>query len=169
MQESNDAAQNQLPPTKSSEPKPSVPIPMYDPQKLLYTTQFRINKEAGPAIGADHPRAEGGIILIGNYDQTIRANGIRYVVVGQEYVNVIDLLRQRYSQVEIIPWHEAPKKLTTVHNEKTGESIQAAELNDENHPQYQDKRFYPGQIQSANSLEEVVQIPKKAQGNVDIW
>jgi len=142
-----------------------------DPNRLLYTTEFRINEEAGSAMGADYPKAEGGIVLLGQHGQLIKDGGIKYVVVGEEFVNTIGLLRQRYQQVEIIPWHDAPKRLTAIHNDRTGENISAIELNAQNHPRYVDTRIDLRAFQNAQSLGDIVEIPpaNETPANIEPW
>lgn len=132
-----------------------------DPKKTFYTTEFTINREAGPAIGADHPFCEGGIILIGDFGQLIRKKeDIKIVVVGEEFVNVIDLMRERYNNVEIIPWHDAPTKLIRIYNERTGRNLPIVDLTQENRPYYRNK---PSKIPiHVDNTASIIPVPQSS-------
>ncbi len=49
---------------------------------------------------------------------------------------MIDLLRARYPQVTVVPWHDAPKVLTEEYNGHTGAQKEADVVTEENWPTY---------------------------------
>ncbi len=104
----------------------------FQKDRTLYTASFLDNPDAGAAIGADHPFTEQGIVLVSAPNKQV-AEGVRYIVVGEEYSRVIDLMRARYPQATIVPWHDAPRVLTEAYNQATGHH-RSYESIDPNHP-----------------------------------
>ncbi len=137
----------------------------FDKERFVYTTRFMRQSEAGAAIGADHPFTEGGIIFTSKCNQKL-AEGIAYVILGEEYSTVIDILRKKYQNVSIVPWNEAVKVVTEAYNVATGEHIGPAEITDENKPTYSKQVIHMAENKNP------VDIPapsEQSSGEVDIW
>lgn len=84
--------------------------------KTFWTMPFSDVGGAG-GFGADMPKTAGGIIVVGDYDKYFPIEGpanIRYVVLGEEYMRVLNVIENRYTAqgIQVIPWHDAPKILT---------------------------------------------------------
>ena len=62
--------------------------------------------------GAESPFTSRGFIVVAERGKKLKSDGIKYVIVGAEYLRVLDILRKRYPQVTFIPWHGAPKFFT---------------------------------------------------------
>lgn len=135
--------------------------------RLLYTTEFRNAEEMGAAIGADRPQVEGGILVVSECRKPLAESGIRYVVLGEEYNRVVDLMRQKYPGIQITPWNEAPAVLTRAYNETTGEQRPIPELTSANQPSYKpqaESRFknqgretpVPGASETTSGVEKDV-------------
>lgn len=122
------------------------------PDRTFYTMNFAHQPEAGPALGADRPKTEGGFIVIGDYNKQPAVSGIKFVVVGEENNRVLDILKHRYPAYTFIPWNEAPKFLTDLANKVEGKNIVCENLTDENRPYY---HVAP----SSHNLIERVTIP----------
>ncbi len=130
----------------------------FNKDQLLYTTQFIRNKEVGAAIGADHPFTEGGIILISDVDKKL-VEGVRVIIVGEEYCRAINILKNKYPNYVIVPWHDAPKVLTELYNGKTGEHRVYEKISKDNRPTYAPDNDYlthkgPVEIPQAQSGSE---------------
>jgi hypothetical protein len=108
----------------------------FDDTRILYTTAFNDQPEAGAAIGADHPFTQGGIILVAGYKEDMKKEGVRYVVLGEEFNRVLNLLQGKYSDVKFLSWDEAPQFLTEEYNRQSGEHIPIQTVTDENQPGY---------------------------------
>ena len=139
----------------------------FSSDRTLYTTAFLDQPEAGAAIGADHPFTEGGVVLVSGPGQRLR-DGVKFVVLGEEYSGVIDILRKRYPGATIVPWHDAPRILTESYNESTGEHRAYAEVTADNAPAYEPP-LRPGD--RARLSQSPVEIPGAPKGDseVDIW
>ena len=139
----------------------------FSSDRTLYTTAFLDQPEAGAAIGADHPFTEGGVVLVSGPGQRLRG-GVKFVVLGEEYSGVIDILRNRYPGATIVPWHDAPRILTQSYNESTGEHRAYAEVTTDNAPAYEPP-LRPGD--RARLSQSPVEIPGAPKGDfeVDIW
>ncbi len=140
--------------------------------RTFYTTEFRINKEAGGAIGADHPFTNRGIIVLGESGKKVDENGIHYVVLGEEYNTVVNLLRKKYPHIEFIPWHEAPKRLAELASKETGGSYKSTMLTEENRPHYPDTRNIGGQVTEEKfSLEQrnEASTPQNLGSGDNVW
>lgn len=105
-------------------------------EQHFYTMPFSIQIEGTEAFGAEKPVTVGGIISLSEYDTHPTQPNIAYIIVGEEYNRVIDLLRKRYPKVTIIPWHDAPRLLTEIVNKQTGGEIPYVTLTKENEPGY---------------------------------
>lgn len=134
----------------------------FDENKTLYTTGFSRQTEAGPAIGADHPFTEGGIVLVSEQGRKL-LEGIKYVVVGEEYSRVIDIMRERYPEVVIVPWHDAPRVLTLAYNEANKRNIPCEDFNAKNRP------IYSAIISQQKNTKEEFDIPQPSSKNEDVW
>lgn len=106
-----------------------------DPNKTLYSMPFNRANEALEAFGADHPKTEGGIIVISGPDQKLVGDGIRMVGLGEEYMGVVDLLQGKYPKVSFIPWHEIPETLSNL----VGQKVPVSEA--DKHFSYPEKRL----------------------------
>ena len=110
--------------------------------RLFYSMNFVYEPEASEGFGADRPFTAGGFIVVAERNKKLQNDGIKYVVVGEEYVRVLDLLKRRYPQVIFIPWHEAPKVLTNEVNKAKSREIVLELSAGENMPTYHiPKRF----------------------------
>ena len=99
-------------------------------------------------------------------DKRLQENGIKYVVVGEEYNRAIDLLREKYPKVQIVPWHEAPRILTNEYNEAVGGSVVPIQITLENKPTY--KRTEGIKTSSTRAREGVPTTTESPEEN-DIW
>lgn len=102
----------------------------------FYSMGFIYEPEASAGFGADRPFTIGGFIVIAERDKKLQSSGIKYVVVGEEYVRVLDILKKRYPQVIFIPWHEAPKVLTNEVSKAENREIALELPTEENRPCY---------------------------------
>lgn len=111
--------------------------------RTLFTMPFMRGAEGMEAFGAEIPKRERGIYLISDYDKKIteESGGIRYVGVGEEYVNAIDEMKRQWAGVEIVPWHDLPNVLTENYNLHTGENRPYQTLDEDNKPFYARKKF----------------------------
>ncbi len=80
-----------------------------DTSRHLYSTELRYNPEISGAIGADMPFTEGGVFIVSDLDAQLDNQGIKYVVLGEQYVKCLDAMQSRYPNVKIVPWHNAPE------------------------------------------------------------
>ena len=108
----------------------------FDTSRRLYTTAFNEQLEAGPAIGADRPFTSGGIVLVAGYKEDMLKDGIKYVVLGEEYNRVASLLQSKYPSVTFVPWDKAAEVLTEEYNRQTGSQIESPVPTEENQPAY---------------------------------
>lgn len=123
-----------------------------NPTRLLYTMPFiRETTESG-ALGADHPKTEGGIIIISDVNRKLSPNGITFVGLGEEYMRVVDMLRKKYPDVSFIPWHQIPKTLTNAVATKTDTATSVPETSNENRPYYPAKIIGPQRTQTVQSI-----------------
>lgn len=139
-----------------------------DKDRTLYSTGFTRSNEAAGAIGASYPKAEGGIIIVGDFDGRLTETGVKHVIVGEEYMKVVDLLRKKYPAVQIVPWHDAPKVLTEEYNAKTGENHPYTELHNDNRPYYQPKMIWPRPPQIPPE-EKLAQWAEPSKDVGDVW
>lgn len=104
--------------------------------RTFYSMSFINAGRYGGAFGADRPFTSGGIIVVSDFGQLLIDAGIKYVILGEEYNRLIDFLRKKYPQVEIVPWHDAPRVLAMAAMKATGQNYQIPELTEENWPVY---------------------------------
>ena len=124
-------------------------------------------------LGAAHPFTEGGLIVVSDVDTMINETGIKYVVVGEEYMNGMDILTSKYPDYTFVPWNEAPNTLANIVNEKDGSDIQ---LTDSSEEIFYERRYELGgsaKIPSpAMPTVELVEIVESASGesdDPDVW
>lgn len=133
----------------------------------FYSMGFHVQKEAAGAFGADHPFTTGGLIVVSEQGKDFTTGQIKYVIVGEEYRRVVDLLRKKYPKVKIVPWHDAPSVLTAEYNKYTGEARELPLLKSKNAP------FY-AKIDnlSRSSYDESIVTPEIDGANsndIDVW
>ena len=92
------------------------------PGKILYSMPFIEAGEVSEGFGADRPNTEGGIIIISRIDELFPTEGelnIEYIALGEEYMNVVDILSKEVEDkaIKIIPWHDVPNTLIGAVNE----------------------------------------------------
>lgn len=108
-----------------------------DPSRTLYSMGFHSQADAAGAFGAERPVTTGGLIVLSAVDQLLPDSGVKYVVLGEEYNNVTNLMRKKYPGVEFISWHEAPRRLAEIAAAATGQDFGAlVVLTKENKPVY---------------------------------
>ncbi len=91
--------------------------------RMFYTMPFRDVGLAAEGFGAQWPFTDGGFILLSGPGEKIEKDGVKFVVVGEAYMRVMDILKKRYPEVTFIPWNEAPKMLTDMVNEADSKEI----------------------------------------------
>ncbi len=135
--------------------------------RTLFTMPFIRGEEGMEAFGAELPKRERGIYLISDYGKKIteKDGGIKYVGVGEEYVNAIDEMKRQWPGVEIVPWHDLPKVLTESYNLHTGENKSYQALNEENKPRYTPKKFRA----SVSNDDKPVLIPGASSEGNEVW
>lgn len=126
-----------------------------DKSRGLWSMNFLDVGVAANAFGADHPFTKGGCILVADCGKKLLEDGIRYVVVGEEYNRVLPILRKRYPGFEIITWNVAPAIFAQRAMEITGKDFPVVELTKENAPQYADGHFV-SKKRDTSAKDEVV-------------
>ena len=91
-------------------------------ERTFYTTSLRNNPAAGGALGADMPFTEGGLVVVGDIDKHLIDGGIKYVIVGEQYLRAFDVMKERYPDYAFIPWHDASEYFCAVVNGIEGTS-----------------------------------------------
>ena len=134
----------------------------------FYSMSFLHSPEAGAALGADRPFTSGGLIVVAERGKKLQNDGIRYVVVGEEYVGTLDILKKRYPEVAFIPWHDVLSVFAKQVNEAEGKSIAVEEFNDDNKPHY----HIPKRLGNSGATPIIIQrstYDEKEIGDDDIW
>ena len=131
-----------------------------DADSKLYSMSFTLAGEALEGLGADMPKTERGIIALSGYAQKLISDGIKYVVVGEEYNKVIDLLRAKYPNVTIVPWHDAPAVLSEEATRISGDSFSPPPLDATSRPYYPSKE---------NITPQRMEPIKAADDGADVW
>ncbi len=153
------------------------------PDRLFYTMNFvhHEDEEVATMMGAARPKTKGGFILVSNYGEKLASAGIKFVVVGEEYNRVINILKKRYPQVEIVPWHEAPKIFVEQASRVTGEVVKPPEFNEQTRAYYhvvEDDTLPVGREDSpteplTSSEKEWINLPdipdKSKNNGPDVW
>jgi hypothetical protein len=143
-----------------------------DPNKpALYTAPFVDNSEKSAGF-ADHPFTGGGLIVMSKTPEGGRPaiedkSDITSVVVGEEYMQALDLMRNRYPGVTFVPWNEAPEFLTRQANEAGITNVPLEDLQT-NEPIYYEERaesFLPGPATLAGSVAVAEHIEPAAPVN----
>lgn len=137
------------------------------PDRTLFTMPFIRGEKGMEAFGAEIPKRERGIYLISDYGKKIteKDGGIKYVGVGEEYVNAIDEMRRQWPGVEIVPWHDLPQVLTENYNLHTGENKPYQKPDEENKPRYAPKRFGT----TVRDENKSVLIPGASSEGGEVW
>lgn len=92
-----------------------------DTDRTFYTTELRYNPEAGAAIGADSPFTEGGLVVVGDLGaRQVGDSGIKYVIVGEQYLRCFDVMQSKYPDVKFVTWHDAPQFFCDLVNASEG-------------------------------------------------
>lgn len=107
-----------------------------DRDRDFYSMGFLDVGEAAGAFGAEYPFTQGGFIVAAEFGKKLLKEGVKYVVVGEEYTEVLDILRKRYPKTVFVPWNEAPKVFTEESNAKRGVTEPFEVLTKENQPTY---------------------------------
>ncbi len=94
-------------------------------------------------LGASRPITKGGFIVVSKYEKKLHNSPIKYLIVGEEYNRVIDIIRRRYPGVVVVTWDNAPEILCEVASKVTGAKVSGVVLNEENRPYYHIAPKYP--------------------------
>jgi len=133
--------------------------------RTFYSMGFHGHIGGSEALGADHPFTEGGIIIVSEFEKHFTEGKIKYVILGEEYRRVVDLMRRKYPGVEIVIWHDAPATLVREYNHNTGANLAIPNLNKDNAPHYVNTNF----VDSAGG-EVFVPVPSMADdSNNEPW
>jgi hypothetical protein len=133
----------------------------------LYSMPFAVEEEFGGAFGALHPFTQGGIVVVSEYGRRLLKDGIKYVILGEEYNRVLGLLQSKYPDVKFVPWNLAPKVLTEETNRITGQKRDFVEVNENNRPVYPDPKrgLLPDDTESTPD-NTMVDLPGHSPGSV---
>jgi hypothetical protein len=88
-----------------------------DPSRPFYSMSFVHEPEVSNLFGADHPLTSGGFIILAPRGQMLTEAGPSTVVLGEEYVTVMDLLQQKYPNLHFLSWDQAPEALVQLSNQ----------------------------------------------------
>ena len=140
--------------------------------RTFYTTELAYNPEAGGAVGADMPFVEGGFVTVFGKDDQSQSR-IEYVIVGENFLEGLDLLRHRYADVTFVPWHDVPQFFTDIVNQADGTAYQIKPIA---HPETYNPVVESNELPSAGNvgqatthISQVQVIPVPGDGHPDIW
>ncbi|HTE57443.1 MAG TPA: hypothetical protein VK694_01775 [Verrucomicrobiae bacterium] len=139
-----------------------------DPDKpMLYSMGFIDDPENGSAVGADRPLTSGGFIVVAEKDKKLAADGISYVVTGEEYASTLDILRERHPEVTFLSWDEAPAVFTQQTNEAGDTDISVESLYQDEHPTYERPQNNP--VLAGDPGEAPMPFAKPSDDDPDVW
>lgn len=137
----------------------------------LYTMPFTRETGAAGAFGAETPFTNGGIIVASGYGEDLNTHGVKYVFLGEGYINGIDLLRKTFPNFQIVPWHDIPKTLAEEASKQTGENLPYEVVSQENRPYYaiRTKGGKPISAQQAKDIQIRSTSEPSENDSSDIW
>lgn len=107
-----------------------------DSEHGLYSMSLINAEEATGAFGASHPFTTGGVFMVAESGGTLLKNGIRYMILGEEFAQVIDIIRARYPEITVLSWNEAPAVLIQNAEPVEGPPVVTPVIDPENPPHY---------------------------------
>lgn len=107
----------------------------------LYTMPFVREIGAAGAFGAETPFTDGGVIVTSGYNQHLNKDGIKYVFIGEGYIQGVDLFQKVFPHVQFVPWHDAPRVLTEEASQQIGQTLPYETATEENRPYYRSPRI----------------------------